>query len=226
MATQRFPRLPVKGPVVIPNGAQVKFKWLLDGQPCSNVQHGSILVGPVAPGIAETIMQSLLSAAGFTAWLGKISPTTTFVGVEVKDLRTAYQPTLVNTTLTSVPGTSVGTHGAGNAAVVVTERTAQSGKGFVGRVYLLGVTNDNWSDSRHFAATLNPFAGNLVTAMHTAMSAGGITWGIGQRALQANATPGAPPNLAVARPASIIPGVSVAVIDQRIDSQRRRLGKH
>lgn len=226
MANQRYPREPVKGPIVIPNGAQVRFKWLLDGQACTNVEHGSILVGPVNPNIAETINQSLISSAGFTAWLAKISPTVTYVGCEVKDLRTAYQPTLVNTTVTSVPGTSAGTHGAGNAAVVVTKRTAQSGKGFVGRIYLLGVTNDNWTDSRHFNATLNPIAIGLVNAMHTAMSVGGVTWGVAQRALAANTTPGAPPNLATARAASIIPGVSVAVINQRIDSQRRRLGKN
>jgi hypothetical protein len=225
MVNQRYPRLPVKGPTIIPNGCQVKWLWIIDGQPCSYVYHGSISTGPVNPAMPELIMQSLLSSAAFTAWRTKISTTVFFVGVMTKDLRTAYQPTLQNTTLTNLAGTSTGDHGAANAALVVTKHTANSGKGFFGRAYLLGITQDNYADSRHFDTTIGVPAQNFCNAMTTAMGTAGVTWGVGQRQLQANLTPGAPPIQATARPASIIPGVSQSVINYRIDSQRRRLGK-
>lgn len=226
MTNQRYPRPPVKGPVVIPNGMSVKFNYTYAGQRISNVMHGTITTGPVNPTIAETIMQNLLSSAGFTTWMTHIHPSCIFTGVWCKDLRSPYQPTLTNSTLTSHPGTSTGTEMSSNAALVMTLHTAQSGKGFFGRQYLAGITQDNLADARHWATTLNAPAMGYINAIFSAMLAGGVTWGVGQRALQANTTPGAPPNLAVARAASIIPGTNASLTDFRVDSQRRRLGKN
>ena len=227
MAKQRFPRPPVPGPVVIPNCAEVKLLWSQGQLTLSNVFHGNLTVaGPLNPAMAESIFSAIKANAATTTWFARLHTSITFIGVHVKDLRTANQPTITSTGA-SLAGTGTGTQLPQDSALVVTLRTAFSGKGFVGRAYLPGLDSLQLADSRHFISTtvFDNSATGFCNAVNSAMTAQGIPWVIGQRALQANTTPGAPPALAQPRPANTIPITAAVIVDHRIDSQRKRLGR-
>jgi hypothetical protein len=222
---QKFPRPPVKGPVVIPNCAEVKIKWTQGGLTLTNVLHGSLTAaGPLNPAIAESIFSAVKANAATTTWLGHVHPSCSLSGVEVKDLRAANNPGLVSTGL-AAPGTSAGGEQSQAVAFVITLKTAFSGKGYFGRAYLPGVASDNLADSRHFVNTLGTPAVAFMNGINAAMTAQGIPWVLGRRALQANTDPAAPPHQQQSRPADTIPIQAAEANDYRIDSQRKRLGR-
>jgi len=227
MAKQHYPRLPVPGPVVIPNCAEVKVLWSQNGMSMVNVLHGNLTAaGPLNPAMAESMFSALKANTATTTWLGHLTTGITLAGMHVKDLRAANNPTIVSTGA-GILGTGTGTALPQDTAIAVTLRTAFSGKGFVGRIYLPGLDNAQLADSRHWISTVgfdNAVLG-FANAINAAMTAQGIPWVIGQRALAANTTAGAPPSQAQPRPANTIPITAAALTDHRIDSQRKRLGR-
>lgn len=222
---QHFPRLPVKGPVVIPNCAEVQIVWTQSQMTLKNVFHGNLTAaGPLSPNIAESIFSALKANAATTTWLGHLATGISLAAVHVKDLRAPYNPTILSTGL-SIAGSASDAALPQDCALVVTLRTAQSGKGFVGRTYLPGLTVISLQDSRHFVATLKAPAEGFVNAINSAMTAQGLPWVIGQRHLAANTDPAAPPSQQVPRNANVIPITKAEAINFRIDSQRKRLGR-
>jgi hypothetical protein len=227
VAKQHYARPPVAGPVVIPNCAEVKVDWVMGGMTLTNVLHGALTAaGPLNPAMAESIFTALKAAAATTTWLGHLHPSISLVGVRVKDLRQANQPTLASSSAGTV-GTGTGTELPQDSALAVTLRTAFSGKGYTGRIYLPGLDSAQLADSRHWISTVafDNAAIGFANAINTAMTGQGIPWVLGRRALAANTTAGAPPAYAVPRPADTIPIVAAALTDHRIDSQRKRLGR-
>lgn len=225
MAKTKWARPPVGGPIVIPNCGQIAIQWTENGMTMLNVLHGALTAaGPLNPNVAETIFTAIKAAAATTTWLNHVSATASLSGVRVKDLRAANNPTILSTSA-AINGTSAGPVSSQGNALVVTLKTAQSGRGYVGRVYLPGISNDNLADSRHYNSALNAPAVAFLNAINTAMTASGMPWVIGQRALQASPEPGAPPPYNQIRQATTIPITQAAVVSDRIDSQRRRLGR-
>lgn len=222
-----YPRPPVKGPVVIPNCAEIKVLWTQGSLTLNNVFHGALTAaGPMNPAVAESIFSALKANTATTTWLGHLSTSISLSGVHVKDLRAANNPTLTSTGL-PVLGTGTGSVLPQDNALVITLKTAFSGKGYVGRVYLPGLDSAQLADSRHWISTtvFDNAALGFVNAVNSAMTAQGLPWVLGRRALQANTDPAAPPHLQQNRPADTIPIASAAVTDHRVDSQRRRLGR-
>jgi hypothetical protein len=220
-----YPRDPVKGPVVIPNCAEVKFKYTQGGMNVTNVLHGNLTAaGPLNPSIAESIFSAVKANAATTTWFGHLHTGFEFVGVEVKDLRTANMPGLESTGL-ALAGTGAGAAVPQDCALCITLKTAFSGKGFFGRTYLGGLTVADLADSRHWLSTLGPPAIAFMNGLNSAMTAQGLPWVVAQRALQANTNPAAPPHQQQPRPAAVVPITGAAATDFRVDSQRRRLGR-
>lgn len=220
-----YPRPPVGGPIVIPNCAECKFLYTQGGMNVTNVLHGNLTAaGPLNPGIAESIFSAVKANAATTTWFTHLHTGFEFVGVEVKDLRTANQPGIESSGL-SLSGTAADAAIPQDAALCVTLKTAFSGKGFFGRTYLGGLTIAAQADSRHFVSTLGPPAIAFMNALNSAMTAQGLPWVVAQRALLANTNPAAPPHQQQPRPAGVVPIVQAHVTDFRIDSQRRRLGR-
>jgi len=225
---KHFPRLPVKGPVVIPNCAECQLVWSQGGLTLKNVFHGNLTaVGPVSPTMAESIFSAIKANAATTTWFAHIAPGCVLSAVHVKDLRAANNPTILSTGV-GMPGTSAGTVMPQDAALVVSLRTQFSGKGFFGRVYLPGITSDNLADSRHFVSTpaFSNAALGFANAVNSAMTAQGIPWVLAHRALQANTDPDAPPSQQQPRAAGVVPITGAVLTDLRVDSQRKRLGRN
>jgi hypothetical protein len=225
--SQHYPRPPVKGPVIIPNCVQVSVFWTYSGQSVANVYHGNYTGVPLVSTVANTIYQALVAAPSTTAWLAKLHTSIFLMGVEVKDLRAANNPTYESATGAGHPGVSAGGQTSAATALVISLRTAKSGKGFFGRTYLPGITQDNMLDARHWDNTkLEALSNAYVTGIQTAMQASGFAMCVAQRALAANADPNAPPAQKVARAANadnIVTGIKWT--DNRVDTQRRRLGR-
>lgn len=217
-------RPPVKGPVIIPNCAELKLKFTQNGVNFSNVLHAELIpTGPINPSVAESIFSGIKAAAATTAWRAFMEANASFAGVEVKDLRAANQTALVSTGA-AVSGTGTELAISQGSAMVITLRTDQSGRGFVGRVYLGGIDVSTMANARNFTtAALNagvawvqaingvvtPLLGRLVLA---------------QRALAADPS-SQNPAMTNPRPAATKPILTVTYADTRIDSQRRRLGR-
>lgn len=214
-------RTPVKGPVVIPNCAEVLVNYTQNGQRMSNVFHGALTAaGPINPNMGETIFSAIKAAAATTTWLTHVDPACSIVGVTVKDLR-APNNTAVESSSGGVPGTGTGSPLSQGSALCITGLTNQSGRGFRGRTYLPGLESASMTSARLVTQATADAGVAYVGAINNAMTASGLPMVIAQRALNADPAPGGLP----ARNATTVPVTGFVARDLRIDSQRRRLGR-
>jgi hypothetical protein len=195
----------------------------MNGRNVSNVLHGNLTVaGPINPASAETIFSAIKGNSATTALLAMLGPTAEFSGVAVKDMRTPNMGEYRSSSLPA-PGTGTGTMIPLNGALVVTLRTAQSGQGFRGRVYIAGWESTALSGPLDFTGAAGAAAKAFVDGVNTVMTAQGIPMVVAQRSLAAgthhDGTPWA------ARPSGVLPVISTDIANPRIDSQRRRLGR-
>lgn len=228
MAKIKYARPPQKGPLQVPNCAELKLIWTTAQGTFENVFHTNLTaVGPLAPGVAESVFSALKANTATTALLPKLHSTWSLSGVHVKDLRAINLPTYVSTS-GSIIGSSAGLFMPVDVALVVTLRTQYSGRGWVGRAYLGGVTQDNLLDSRHWqtGTAFNAIFTNFVQGVSSAANTGGIgPLGIMQRQLLPSPDPTAPPPYNQPRAAHLEPVTAYAIASNRVDSQRRRLGR-
>ena len=216
-------RLPVAGPVVIPNCAEVKLFWSFAGRTFANVLHGNLTAaGPLSPGIAESIFSNLKGAAGTTAWLLRLNNGVSFSGVSVKDLRAPNNPAILSTGAATL-GTGTGNAMPINTALVITLTTGSSGPGYRGRVYLGGMTTTQCTDGKTFISACSTDGIGFVTAVNAAMTAQGLPLVVAQHALNAGTHHDG--SQWAARPAGVTPVTNIVQRNLRVDTQRRRTGR-
>jgi len=126
-------------PLQVPQGAQLRLLWNLNGSLAINVIGLVITGNPVInQALAETIGSAVKGA--FTANLApRLATTAQLVRVGIRDLRSPNLPEFRDTG-TIPPGTGVGDIMPPSTAAVATLRTAGSGKSFRGRIYFGGFT--------------------------------------------------------------------------------------
>jgi hypothetical protein len=216
-------RLPVAGPIQIPNCIEVRLIWNTTEGKFSNVLHGNLTAaGPINPGLAQTLADAIRAAASTTAWLTHLVTDTSFYQVGIKDLRAPNNPEYLSTATASL-GTGVGDPLAYGSALVVTLRTGQSGQGFRGRVYLGGLVAASLLNPKRFTDAVGAAGKNFVDGVNSIMATNQIPLVVAQRALQAGThLDGSPWE---ARPAGVLPVTSTDIANPRVDSQRRRLGR-
>jgi hypothetical protein len=216
-------RKPVAGPIVIPNGTLVVVTYANLERVWHNTFHAiNQAAGPLNPAIAETIFSGIKAQAGTTGWLAHMAAGADITGVHMKDLRAANNPILFSTSA-SVAGTAPDAAISLATAFVVTLLTASSGRAFRGRAYLAGLTIGALANSTHAAVAVGPAAIAYVQGIQTVLSTNNLQLGIAQRALQAGTD--IHDNPLPARPAAMVPVTGFANTNNRIDSQRRRLGR-
>lgn len=228
MAKTVFARPPQKGPVVITNGVSVKLLWQANTVTMSIGLGAQVTAaGPLNPGVAETIFSAVKANTATTAWLALCEPGMNFIGVHVKDLRQAYNPTLASSSGV-LPGTGTGNPLAQTTAMAITLRTQQSGRGFVGRVYLMGMVSSVLLNSRQFTTGAGSSTATGIAFIQAVQSI--IQTNLGpmallQKQLLASTVPGAPPPYNSIRSSGAIPITAVNVANPDVDSQRRRVGR-
>lgn len=216
-------RLPVAGPVVIPNVVEVRLGWECAGQQFSNIFHGQSPTGTAATDAnAQALFSSISAGFSSSGWSGFVHPTVSLVRVGIKSLHVANQVEHFSTGA-AVPGAAAGAGAPLNAALVVTLRTAQSGRAFRGRSYLGGLADNALANMFQTAGAANTAAAAFVTAIMNGMSAISAPMAIAQRALQAGTDHAGNP--LPARAANAVAVTLAEVHNTRVDSQRRRTGR-
>lgn len=207
----------------IPNCAQVQIQWSTSGRTFSNVLHGN-WTGAQAPtaALAETLFTAVKGALTSSGWGALLHTDVSCTGVRIKDMR---QPNLgyVNSSSAAASGTGSGTMGPLNAALVITQRTAQSGRGFFGRTYLAGMDSTTFQTHTQFTAAATTAGAAFLESIRTSMQTNTIPMVVAQRALLAGTTSGGAQ--LGPRAANTIPVTQCAAINARVDTQRRRLGR-
>jgi hypothetical protein len=214
----------IPGPVIIPNCIQVRLIWSLpNGKTIYNVLHGQVAGGfSATTTVAEAVFAAVKAAAGWTSFRAQINSGVNFVGVDLRDLRTANQP-IVQSTGAVAAGTGAGTALPPGDAVCVTLRTATVGRNSRGRVYLGGLDSGAMAAGGVISATTMTNAKAFVDAVSTALTASSITMAIANPARQAyTGTTGA---VHAARSAAVLPVTATVVRNNIFDHQRKRAGR-
>ena len=217
-------RTQVGGPEVVPSCGQIALLWEQEGQRMSNIMHSQLVpTGPIDPTAAEQIFSGIKAAAATTTWLANVHPSCSLIGVEVKDLRSAHQ-SVIQSTGPAVPGTGTGSPLSQMTAMAVTLRTAQSGAGFRGRVYLPGLDEGTLLNARRFTDVAGAAAVAFVQGVQNVYTPIIGIPVVAQRAL--NADPNSSnPEMQQPRPAGTVPITGVNIANPRVDTQRRRAGR-
>lgn len=208
------------GFVVAPNTLKVLVHWTLHGRPQLNVLHAQyVTAGPLSPGIAQAIFAPAATALTSTLYATQLANTTIFTAIGVLDERSASNPEIVSTGA-AVPGTGTGMAMPDATSLVLTERTALTGRAHRGRIYTLGWTLGTINAD----GTANSVsAGNAVAwynALSAAMSAQGAVL-----AIKSTAKPDRPSKgggTLPAKPYEITNVTSIVARDLIFDSNRRR----
>jgi hypothetical protein len=216
-------RPPTAPPIVIPNCIQVILRFSHAEGDWHNVIHGNLTaVGPINPGLAETLFSAFKANTGVSAWMAQVDTNASFSGVTVKDLRAGNNPTYLSTGL-PLPGTGVGNALSLNAALVVTHRTAQSGRQFRGRSYLAGLVQTNLETMKRWSEAAGTLGIGFMNGLQSVMTANSIPMVIAHKRLMAGTDSAGRP--LDERPANVVPITSFEIASARVDSQRKRLGR-
>lgn len=212
----------IAGPIVIPNTIEVDLVWnLASGKQVKNVLHGQVAAGfNATSAVAQAVYAAIIASGSWTAYKAFINANAQLAAVNLRDLRTANMP-VVSSTGAATPGTGAATALPPGSALVISERTAQAGRGFRGRIYLPGLDSSALTAATGAAtAAANTAAVNFVTAVQTALTASAITLSIANPARQAYT--GRKGRAIPARPAGVVNVTSLVARLTALTSQRRR----
>lgn len=212
----------LKGPVIVPNAVQVVLRWTLDD---GKIAHNVLYAGYSPPFAltstdAQAIFSGLTTGALWTAFASHIFSTNALAAVDLRNVDVKDQPIISSTGL-AVPGTNVSGPLPNEVALVVTLRTAKTGKANRGRMYVPGYGGNA-------VGANNVVAGPTVTdtqawaqSITAVLSGRSLIWGLGQKERLQYTSP-ITGTTHPARPAHLEPITQAVVKDNHWDSQRRR----
>lgn len=211
----------IAGPIQIPQCCEIGLVWSnAAGKPVHNVLHGSYsggFAGTVAQ--ANSILTSLTTGGTWTAMAAFMTTNSALSFVTFRDLNSINNP-LITSTSTGAAGTSVSTALPSETAVVITLRTARTGRANRGRIYVPNFASNATAAGDLVAAATITAIQNWANVIPGALSAQGFTFCIGQKARAAYT--GSTGALHPARAATTIAITGQSVRDNHWDSQRRR----
>lgn len=194
------------------------FRGSLDGQEVVNVMYfANIGTGPPDVTGANGLMESYADAWLQAPATGQLNAAYTLLDVTVTDVEAAGGPTATSTSA-PVSGGSTGVHTANQSALVVSWRTGLAGRSNRGRTYLGGLDNDILADANHvtsaFATAVTAGANNFIVAVQA------WGWELSVASYYSGVDGNGRP---VPRAEAVITPVTFAIVNTRLDSQRRRM---
>jgi len=193
----------------VPDGVEVVFHATQNGVPIVNVFHVKD---------TETLDEDRLEAIADVFgswWFTSIRPiqSSSYVlhDITVTALEASTGPQFILTLVTDNQGALTGEQVAGNAAAVISWRTASIGRSYRGRTYIggldaAGTLNAQTLEST-FTAALSAAASDLIDALETI----GAVLSVLSRVADG-----------VARVAGVLTEIITIIVDNKIDSQRKR----
>lgn len=220
-------RTPVKGPLVIPNTLMVKLEWGTPGATgeveFSNVTFATYTsVPPNLTTLAESLFTSFKAGLASSNWATFVSTAYAFKRVQVKDINVKNLPWHISSGA-EVAGSGAGAALPAQAAVVVTSLTQFSGREWHGRSYLGGLDAGAQIDARHHGPAAGQAGVDFLGTIKSSFQTNSLTMALAQRALNADLTD--PNNSIPARTAHAEPITGFKIVNNRLDTQRRRLGR-
>jgi len=200
-----------------PNALKIKISGTTQGRPIVHIQHAQYSGGTPSVGDLTTIAGVVRSAwnANFASQMHAL---TTYNLFEVTDLASAVGNVGQNTTAVTGGG-GTGTGVSVGQAMVVSWHTALHFRGGHCRTYLaLRATTDiqNGNSLTPSAVTALTTAAAGYLAATTLQTSGALTWSLAMLSYRHNNAP---------RPTPLTFVVTSGVVHNRLDTQRRRLGK-
>lgn len=214
---------PVKpGPVVIPQVAQIKQVFDLNGMKATIVVHGSTGgTTNVSAALADTLLTGFKNALTTSGWGGLMSNLCSLQEVTVKDLSQAYNPEYLSSG-GGQSGTGTGTPLPINTAICVSHLTNKSGAQWRGRSYLCGMDSSVTTDGIHHTSAAGTAALDYWDACMSVMATAQVPMVIAQRELLAGQDSHG--NALPPRSASSAGVIGNHITSNRLDTQRRRIG--
>lgn len=211
----------IPGQVVIPTCVQVRLLWQIPGgKPVFNVLHGVVAGGfSATSAIAQAAYANLIASGAWTAYAALLNTGTLLLGIDLKDLRTANMP-IVASTGSSVAGTGAGGALPAGTAYVVTERTAQAGRGARGRIYLPGFDRTALQAAGTLSGATQTIIFNFITQVSTSLGGQGIVMCVANPAR--GLYTGRKGAIHLARPAGVLALTAFQTRQNFMNSQRRR----
>lgn len=193
----------------VPNGVEVVFNATQNGVPIVNVYHVK------TPGAVNDTVLLEISEVFFDWWQASVQAAqhNSYVlnTIVAKDLTVANGHEVTTILTTDNTGGAGDEAAAANAALVMSWRTANTGRSFRGRTYVGGLPNAVLSDAQHMgtgeAAAWATRAADLIDALETA----GYVLAVLSRVAAG-----------VQRVAGLLTQIISVVVDTKLDSQRRR----
>jgi hypothetical protein len=160
--------------VQVTGGAQVKVYYSINGTLAINVFGARVTGSPsFGQALANTIGASIKSGS-WPAIAAQMAPTTSLVRVGIRDLRQDNLPEFRDSGA-AVAGTGTGDALPAGVGVVVTLRTAMSGKSYRGRTYVSGLTEAANGPQGTILTAASTAAVNFVGSIASVMNTNGLT---------------------------------------------------
>jgi hypothetical protein len=193
----------------VPNGVEIVLNGVQNGIPIVNVFN---VIDVTTPTIARL---TTIATTVKTWWDASMAPilNTSYVlqSIKVTALTAATGPQFIQTYSSGNQGTNSGGEAAANAAAVISWRTASIGRSFRGRTYV-GALSEGEIDSAQTIATATQTALlSMGTSLITALA--GISCVLAVLSRYA---------AKVLRVTGILTEIISVVVDNKVDSQRRR----
>jgi len=211
----------VRGPLVIPQTAQMRLIWQLANTVASNVLHAIV---PDDFHWTQTdvddVFNGITASPGWALIAPLLATTTTLLGIEIKDLRAAN--------LAGIPSSAPEDAGTGgdNAlpdqlAILASLKTAQAGRSFRGRVYIPGWTVLASNPVGVPTGDAVTAALGFVTSVAAAMAVKNFELAIGHRGHALYVSPATGLNVPAELAGSVVV-TSITVPGRKFETQRRR----
>jgi len=211
----------VRGPLVIPQTAQMRMVWQLANGTASNVLHAIVADGfHWTTTDVDNVMDGIVASTGWTDIHPLLATTTLLLGLEIKDIRAPHLGSIASSA-PAAAGTDVNRPFPDQIALVVTLLTDGSGRSNRGRTYVPGWANDAGDASGLATVDAVLAAEVFMSAVRDAMAAVGFEMAIGHRGHAAYISPATGIEVP-AELAGSVPVSSVRVRDNKFDTQRRR----
>jgi len=192
-----------------PNGVEVTFKGVQNGIPIVNIFHvdnDDVPTESDLEAIGELFDDWLV-----TNWLPILHESYLLPQIVVKDISVENGIEFTKNFTPPYQGTGTNDPMAANAAMVVSWRTAQTGRSFRGRTYIGGLDNGVLANAQNVTTTFASDAADLIVTLLDALTATGRRLAVLSK--YANG---------VARVTGLLTEIISIIIDTKIDSQRRR----
>lgn len=193
----------------VPDGVEVVFTALQNGVPVVNVFNVQ------DPATHDAARLGVIADTFFTWWSanikGSLSSSYVLQSIKATNLTSSAGPQVIRNYTTGNAGSVSGVQAAGNAAAVISWRTANIGRSFRGRTYLGGMAAASLTSAQFFDPT---FAANIAAgaaALITALA--GLD---AKLAVLSRFVAGA------LRVTGLLTEIVSVIVDTKVDSQRKR----